>query len=245
MNLTITVGILADRIRHNPGEVEHLRHKLTTASEAMVAANHPAHVEPENCEVLRRVARAEFGWQALREAAGYIWQNQLIPRWPMLDGLDADKSEDLFQAAIAAEEVVKPSLWQRLSGKVPEPVAPPPFMHLSLHSDVDGYYLPVDFNDLVWPAVYEEETAGIWPIGSVQQLLQELATLGRGLEIADAMVSDDPRIIELLDQETSSPDGARWEAQPIVAHMVLILREACAASLATGAAIALEGNFEE
>jgi hypothetical protein len=86
------------------------------------------------------------------------------------------------------------------------------------------------------PTRVEAQTGHIWPLGSVQRLAGELERLAGVLEIPADLTSEDRALHGLLNDRPVT-DGRLWQAQPIAAHMLLVLREACAQALKTRAAI--------
>ena len=239
MGLCVTVGMLADQLVHDQEGAEWVLEKLELVNEALLSSDLPAHNEPTACEVWSGDMFSEFSLFALFEVAGLHWKDGYIPRDTLLDGLESSTYDELFKAALAAADgPPKPTLWQSLTGKTPAAPETPPFVHLVCHSDIDGFYLPFDFEEVVWPAEFDEETGGIWPVGSVVKLAADLGTICTLLEIPAEMNSDNQELITLLENDETHPDGAMWQAQPIAAHAALILRDACEASLKTGAAIA-------
>ena len=61
--------------------------------------------------------------------------------------------------------------------------------------------------------------------------------LAQVLGLPDDMIQDDGELAKLLAAQGLVAEGPLWRAQPIAAHSLLLLREACAHSLTTGAAI--------
>ncbi|MGB8813126.1 MAG: hypothetical protein WCC57_08065 [Paracoccaceae bacterium] len=235
MGLSVIVGVLSDI--DDPEDQARFADLFKATAKAMIAANLPAHVEPTEIECWSAEGYGYSGLHALREVAGLIWQGKPIPRAPLITGKgETPFAEALFNQALASCGPLKqPGFIARLFGK-PAPVASlPPFSHLSMHSDAEGFYVPVNFETPIIPKVMDQATASIWPLGSTQRLQSEIDHLAAVLEIPDGLTSQDETLWEAI--ESPVTDQALWQAQPVAAYSAIILREACRASLATGAAI--------
>lgn len=238
MGLGLTVGILADLKQNDPEGADWVQAQLDDVNHALVAVGHAPHHEPEDCAVWWADGYGYSGLHALREVAGLLWLRRPIPRDKLIDGRGSSLAEDqLFEACLPALVPPKRGLLAKLMGKPTEPRLEP-FMHLIVHSDAEGYYVPIDFPVPVAPEKMREETASIWPVGSVQRLADEVDTICSALEIPPDLTSDSLGLEQAMERETPVTDDALWQAQPIATHSALILREACAASMRTGAAIA-------
>jgi hypothetical protein len=108
-----------------------------------------------------------------------------------------------------------------------------PFQHLIIHSDTEGYYLPVEFEDVLIPDASLEIAGGM--IGSTQMLLRECRELAQALELPEDLSLEDEVMWEALD----NPGGGdtTWERYAVESYTCLGLIRACEASLETGAAI--------
>jgi len=241
MGLGVTVGALADVLEHDPEGAVWLRQELSAVNMALRDAWAGEHAEPEQSEVWSGDGYGYSGLQALRELAGLIWLGRDIPRDEILDGQQGSAEQALSDAYVQYLEPAPQVGWLgRLLGKSAEKQKRPPFAHLVLHSDTAGYYIPLDFPDPIMPNKLDGETDDIWPVGSVQRLQAELMELAQVLELPDDMSKDDDKLAELLDEQGPVSEGPLWRAQPIAAYSLLLLREACAHSLNTGAAIRFE-----
>ena len=237
MGLAITVGVLADLSARDPEGAGWIRDQFSAVNAALAEAGLPQHQEPEACPIWSAEGYGYSGLHALREVAGLTWREERPSGNPRSEGKIGSAEEELFEESLPyLLGETKPSLWKRLFGVTSE-TAPPPFIHLVAHSDAEGFYVPIEFPIPVSPETIEDETASIWPLGSVQGLHEELRRLAEVLEIPHDLQSDDP-LVETLLEDGGKPDAeAPWQRQLIASHSLLILREACTRSLATGAAI--------
>jgi len=232
MGLEITVGALADLRQNDPEGVKWLRKELELVSEVMVKSGLQPHREPEDAQIWFASGYGYSGLHKLREIAGLHWMGKEIPCGRLNDDIAAEDA--LFYAAL---QRLQPTILQRFVslGKSKSKL---PFVHLIAHSDAAGYYVPTNFEFPLIPKRMEESTAHIWPLGSVQQLAGEVGALIELLKIPIGVDQYDERLLSRL--ETGNDEtgvGALWEFHPIAAFTALILKEACEASLQSGAAI--------
>ena len=225
MGLDVMVGILPE-MEDDPEALEELEAELAELSAALVAAGLPPHEEPreapEDDEPWEAQGYGYAGLHALRQVAGLVRRGAPIPRAPRITGEDTPDGEALGEAVHAA-----------LTGGG----ALPPFAHLMQHSDAAGWYVPQDFEAPVPPLEDGDFAEDMGWIGSAPRLAAEVAALAAALEIPQDMAPYDERLLAALDAG-APPDGAPlWQAQPVATWTAVMLRDACRASMATGAAI--------
>lgn len=239
MGLGITVGLLCDLTQNDPESAEVVRQQFAITAKEMATAGLDLHAEPEVCEVWSADGYGYTGLHALREVAGLVWRKLTVPTDHILTGENTPNAEALFEAAAAAcSPAQRQSLFSRLMGakKMTKPDLPP-FAHLLLHSDAEGFYVPVDFEQPLIPMPFPRGTETLWPLGSVQRLKAELDALGDALELPEELPDPDHVLEVWLEPSPDIPVEALWQAQPIAAHSLIILLQACDHSLRTGAAI--------
>ena len=127
--------------------------------------------------------------------------------------------------------LASPGLLDRLLRRPPP--RPLPFQHLMLHADGEGYYLPVDFAEVIFPDA-SLAIAGAM-IGSVPRLKEECARLAAAIGLPLDADPNDDEVAEAADTQDPSAEG--WRRYGIEAYSCAGLLRACEASLATGAAI--------
>ncbi|MDI6025775.1 hypothetical protein QBK99_06170 [Corticibacterium sp. UT-5YL-CI-8] len=224
MGLSISVGVVADLRHHDQDVVDGILAQFDAVNSALVSKGLPQHDDPLDCEVWSVEGNGYSGLHAVREIAGLIWKGLPIPRDVVLTGSDTPNADDLFAA-----------LMPFVTGL--EVGSMPPFAHLIAHSDAEGLYVPVDFPVPIIPDFLDERTNHLWPLGSVQRLHAELQQIATALEIPDYLDVNSDLVFDRFDEGIENTEGALWEAQPIATYSLLLLREACQRSLATGAAI--------
>lgn len=116
-----------------------------------------------------------------------------------------------------------------------------PFQHLVVHADAEGYYLPVEFEEVITPDASLEIAGGT--LGSSHALLRECQELARALEIPEDLSPDDEALWEAADNqgedagEGGDEGAAKWERYAVESQTCLCLLRACEASIETGAAV--------
>ena len=233
----ITVGVLADLARNDPAAIGQLRKELAVTNAVLSENGLPEHQEPSSCDTWSADGYGYSGLHGLRAVAGLVWQGKDVPRDRVLDGPGEGLDQALFAEILAHIYPARPSLLQRLLRRGATQEQPtPPFAHLVAHSDAQGIYVPISFELPLVPAQMDDAFGCLWPLGSVPALQAELTQLAKLLDVPDDLLSTDDAMAELLEQG-GRPDGVLWQAQPIATYSLLILREACAHSMKTGAAI--------
>ncbi len=226
MGLAVTVGILIDLLSFDPEGADWFRADMKAVNAALSEAGIESHVEPTEGSVFSAEMFGYSGLHALREVAGLVWQGKAVPQDVMLDGSETNAGDMLFSAGLEH--------FEKRSGEQP------PFAHLVFHGDAAGYYVPVDFPLPIAPELMDEDFAHLWPVGSVQRLQAELGALAEILKVPDGMTSE---AVPLDDWIADWPpeDGAPiYLFQPVATYSLLVLRDASAHSLKTGAAIGFE-----
>ncbi len=241
MGLSIEVGYLADVVANDPEEAEFAFADYELMDEALAEKGLERLAEPTTGDTWSADFLGYSGLHALREVAGYVWKKRDIPRDILLDGSQKDLSEELvtefFEHLTGKGNFTLIGKAFRQIFKTKEKPKLPPFVHLSVHSDCDGYYVPVAFEMPIVPKRVSSDSEHLWPLGSVMRLEAELNQLARHLEIPADLRHDDDQLFALIEAPDRTAISALWTAQPIATHSCLVLREACAQSLRTGAAI--------
>ena len=114
------------------------------------------------------------------------------------------------------------------------PTHPAAAAHLIWHSDAQGYYLPVDFSEVIFPA--DEFKIPGEMIGSAVALREECARLAKILELPDGLDPEDREVWECASQQ-GYPSATRWREYGIETFTCLRLLRACEIALDSGCAI--------
>jgi hypothetical protein len=111
-----------------------------------------------------------------------------------------------------------------------------PFQHLIVHGDAEGYYLPVEFEEVITPDASLEIAGGT--LGSSHALLRECRELARQLELPEGLTAEDEAFDAPFDEQGLG--DAKWEQYRVESYVCLGLIGACEASIKTGAAVVFE-----
>lgn len=109
------------------------------------------------------------------------------------------------------------------------------FDHLILHSDCEGFYLPIDFNEVVF-AAEELEIPGDM-IGSAVRLNEECKVLAGYLGLPLDLDPDSDTVLKALE----NPDRSiQWQKYIAESYVCLVFYHASLKSIALGAAIVFQ-----
>jgi hypothetical protein len=178
VGLSISVGALADALEEDPDWTSYLRKQLSAVNRLLKANKLPAHKEPTELPEMNDRARLDgfpYSWlHYLRRAVAYALQKRagFAPVAPGVNPSDDD--------AIDRELSDTRS-------------------HLICHSDCEGYYVPIDFPEVL----YADERAfvGGGMLGSSQRALAEVLLAAPLLEIELADGKPTKTIIDTIREE--------------------------------------------
>ena len=161
MGLVIQVGVLASSIdRGDRLEVQIFRGDMELINARLSEQGLAVHEEPESLdEVTLRASMTSFPYSwlhYLRRFAAHVMRDPQWVPYPIQPGEDPAKDPVLHQ------------MYRRMDS------------HLLCHSDREGYYVPVEFDDLI---LDEDHDIRGGVVGSSHRLREELLTLCSPLEI--------------------------------------------------------------
>ncbi|GAB2814105.1 hypothetical protein GCM10027176_18340 [Actinoallomurus bryophytorum] len=139
---------------------------------------------------------------------------------------DASLPEPLLESRDATDDPLLKKAYADLPG---DPAGP--FTHLIHHSDCEGYYVPVDFAQVI----VDERLTGSY-LGSSVRLLTETRRVAAALGLPEDLDPESDEVAEAADAGTSAGDG--WQRYGIESFVCLRLIHAAKHSVQTGAAIA-------
>jgi hypothetical protein len=221
MSVSITVGWLDEMRRCDEDGFARYQAFFVDVAKMLSAKGLPGYVEPEN------LAGQGCGWQVfppngiahLQRLAVYLWQKE---KWPTPGTEDmgnpfADEEIEFAYEDCYTDETGANSKGQR-------------FNHLVCHSCRDGYWLPVDFDQVI-------VAAGV-QYGSSVRLLLELEDIAAMLQMP---LDLDPRQreVENLTRFGSRTSETPWQKYGIEAYSCVLLHHAATASIKLRAAIHL------
>lgn len=165
MGLAINTHFLADMLENDAEGAEWIRENLEIVNALLAENGLHAHEEPTTVTTKPRRHCGSFPYSFLhylRRAFAYVREGQ--PLTPADDNPSADP---------AIEEAS--TLFDT---------------HLLCHSDAEGYYVPIDFSDVIFDL--EERGLPGGSLGSTQRLMAELVETAPaiGIDVKDGQVSD-------------------------------------------------------
>jgi hypothetical protein len=226
MGLCLEVGILAD-LRDNDEEGYHyFRSQFKGLNSDLQHAKLPTHAEPEDCEVWSCEMFGYSGLHYFRRLAAHL---DVGGQLPPPGGDDASKDPVLERYYQHANGV---KAWFMTGGSRKQDFQRG-FDHLILHSDAEGFYLPFEFQNVLYPDPELGIDGGI--VGSSQRLLKECERIAQELQIPAHL---DETSDELWNAADSQGDGAaRWEQYGIESFTCVCLMRGCLKSIETKAAL--------
>lgn len=210
MGLAVEVGMLADLIEHDEEGAEWLRESLADANAVLVDLNLPTHSEPESLPPMDdRSVIGSFPYSFLhylRRAYARWRQDPGSPATPCPE--DQDPADD---PAIDEESCLLDS-------------------HLLCHSDCEGFYFPLDFDEVIIDNTNQDRIQG-GLLGSSYRLHEELIAMAPALGIGNAAELDDGTVDDI--RTAVEAESGLW----IEKGVWLTLMEACRLSKQHGTAI--------
>lgn len=225
MGLTISVGILTDLRENDLEGYAYVKEQLALASTVLVRAGRSWHDEPEECEPWSAEMFGYSGLHYLRRVAAHLELRGTLPAPGDQDASRDPLIQEYYDRATRARHGLK-----RLLG-----IGKPrrrSFDHLLLHSDAEGFYVPIDFDDVVH-AGDGIELAGAM-IGSSQQLLRECLRLRDALGIPADL---DPDADHLWEAADCQGQGEGWERYGVEAFSCVRLLHGAKLSVERAAAL--------
>ena len=172
MGLAISVGALCDLLQNDAEGAEWMEQGLAAANRLLGAAGLPLHTEPRSLPPM--ASRASL------QSAPYSFLHYLRRAY-------ACRLRDAGWTARPLESGEDPAEDPAL-----EAVLETFESHLVCHSDAEGFYLPIDFADVLFSDGADPELPG-GMLGSSQRLLQELVFVAPalGIQLQAGQLSDD------------------------------------------------------
>ncbi|MFV0675330.1 hypothetical protein [Variovorax sp. tm] len=198
MGLAVCVGMLAELLEVDPESAEGFEEELAEVNRVLAAAGLPPHTEPRGpLELDSRASIDGFPYSFIHYLRRAYAHRVLSPDWMATPlAVDVDPTAD-------------PKIQALLDGCE---------SHLLCHSDAEGFYVPVDFDEVLFDGdggdeeeaegdADIEEPAGLpgGMLGSSQRLLEELVFVAPalGIRLDDGRLSDEEaeRIDALIDED--------------------------------------------
>ena len=196
-------------------DADHVQAQLAVIGELLDRAGAGRWAEPElnDRDVLEGDMWGYGGLHTVRRLAVHLAETGILP-------------DPLEEARRAADDPLLNKAYAEFPGR---PAGP--FDHLIHHSDCEGYYVPVDFGQVI----ADERLAGGY-LGSSVRLLAETRRIASALGLPDDLDPDSAEVFGAWDATTSAAGG--WQRYGIESYGCLRLIQAARHSITTGAAIA-------
>lgn len=231
MGLCLSVGFMAELKENDPEGYEDFKATLDRVSQALVAEGLPPHHEPETVGPSDAISFDMFGYSGLhylRRIAAHLTYSEKLPS-PGNKHASEDELQKKYYDEACGPSGVKGllSLFKKSREK-----RTLDFNHLMLHSDCEGFYLPVEFSDVIFPASTLEIPGEM--VGSAQRLLKECRRLAAELAIPHDVDAEGSELWDAADQQG---EGLGWKAYGVESLTCVRLMRACEASIRSGAAL--------
>ena len=222
MGLALCVGVPSEIRESDPEYIEYFERQVEAINGVLEQFGLPLHREPFDVEDERTFECEMIGYSGLhylRRLAAHLALGRELPP-PGDDGAASDPVLNdyyrIFDASFARGES---------SGIT--------FQHLIVHGDAEGYYLPVEFDDVIIPDASLEIAGGM--LGSSHALLRECKELAQALELPEDLSPEDDAVWQAV--ESQGEGEAKWERYGVESYTCLALMKACETSVETGAAV--------
>jgi hypothetical protein len=227
MGLDLTVGFLAEMIAFDEEAAESFKDKMISLNEYLASVELAAHHEPEMCDVVSYEMHSYSGLHYLRRIAAHLDLHGVLPA----PGEDDELKDPVVDEYNRLADQGEPGFLGRLFRR---PMRARSFDHLMLHSDCEGYYLPQDFPNVLFPPQELEIPGGM--VGSSNRLMEECKRLAQALQLP---LDIDPEAEEVWEAGFDSEGKvySDWKRYGVESYICLRLHRASEQSLKTGAAI--------
>jgi hypothetical protein len=235
MGLDIMTGVLSIFERADPEAAQAFREAFISVNEVLADAGQPPHHEPAGLPPDKTFEAQSWGYGGLhhlRRVAAYLSLEGTLPPSDLVEEATDDpvlkRLYDLHTRFLNG----RPNGLRRIFSKGPEK---PPFEHLLVHSDAEGFYLPRELEAVVFDRAQPQRESIGGMIGSSIALHAECRTVARALALPESL---DPESEEIWDNAENPPEaGAEWQRFGITTFVLTRLLRACELSRSIGAAV--------
>lgn len=237
MGLDVVVGWLTQsRQELSDEEFQPIFEPFLALNEVLAEAGQPPHHEPLEIADGDVFKARMWGYNGLhmvrRLAAHWAIEGALPPPVPYADIDQIPLLDQLYaqhNACIAATE--RRGLFSRFV----KPRTAPPFAHLLLHSDYEGFYLPRRTEEVIFD-LSEPQREGVGcMVGSAPILWEECHLLASLIDLPEGLTTQDEQLWEFADNPAL--EGPLWQQYGVEAYCLTVLMRAAEASARSGAAV--------
>ena len=230
MSLQIEVGVLAGLEENDEEGLEYFLEQFSAINTVLRSAGLPEHTEPKHLEghlIQEWDLHSYSSLHYLRRVAAYLAAGKGLP----VPSEDRPSQDEVVQAYYSSAKSTPKEALPGLRGQRYQEQKP--FQHLMNHSDGEGYYLPLDFEAVIFP----DETLKIegGQIGSSLRLLAECQHLATVLGLPLDLSPDADEVYMACKDYGKAEAG--WQRYGVESLICLSLLQACQASITTGCAI--------
>jgi hypothetical protein len=229
MGLSLSVGYLADVFANDPEGSSVVSRDFENLNTALASANCKPHEEPTRIDTSSHFSCEMWGYSGLHHLRRIAAHAAFGFSLPQPAGIDA--SQDTVLKRYYAEVTQPPSFISRLFGSRRGDRLG--YQHLIVHSDAEGYYIPQDFQNVIFTDDDLKIPGGM--IGSTFRLREECTELAKLLEIPAGLDIESEEVWEAADDPSAGT--ATWQRYGIETFSCIRLLAACEASIRVGAAI--------
>jgi hypothetical protein len=226
MGLSIEVGILADLKENDPEGGDHFRNEFQQLNRYLKKLGLPEHNEPETCDVWSCDMYGYSGLHYLRRIAAHYDLKTTLP--PPGDTQSTD--DPVLREYYGDFERPKDGVIGKLFGAKRRKRS---YDHLIIHSDAEGYYIPLEFDEVLIPGKDFPITGGI--VGSSHRLLSECERLAEFIGLPLDIGEESEELWKAV--ESQGEGDTQWKRYGVESFTCLRLYVAAQRSIETGAAI--------
>ena len=222
MGLALCVGVPSEIRESDPEYVEYFERQVEAINGVLESFGLPPHREPFDVEDERTFECEMYGYSGLhylRRVAAHLALGKELPEPGDEDAASDPVLSDYYR--IFDESFGRGQATGIL------------FQHLIVLGDAEGYYLPIEFDDVIVTEASLEIAGGM--LGSSYALMRECRELAQALELPEDLSFDDERL--RLAADTQGEGGAKWERYGVESFTCRRLLRACEVSIETGAAV--------
>jgi hypothetical protein len=236
MGLTVAVGLYAQNIAEDEEEAQFLDESFLHLNQVLAENGMQSHIEPRiipNDEYFEAGMMGYNGLHALRRLAAYLSTKGQLPQPAEYGAYSDDPVYIEFNRA--HERYLESPMSNGFMGLFKKKISPPPFQHLFMHSDAEGFYVPQSFNEVIVDWTQPQRPGLGMMVGSSTKLLEECEALAKSLKLPAGFDPESEEFSDIL--EVPPATGEPWQILAVEAHTLANLANAARASLKLGAAV--------
>ena len=226
MGLDVVVGWLAQsRQELSDEEFQPIFEPFLAPNEVLVEAGQPPHHEPleiANGDVFEAQMWGYNGLHMVRRLAAHWAKEGGLP--PPIAHANVDQIPYLDELYAQHNAYIAATERRGLLSRFVKPKAAPPFAHLLLHSDCEGFYLPRRLEKVIFDR------------SSAPMLREECHLLASLIDLPEGLTTQDEQLWDFADNPAQA--GPLWQQYGAEAYCLTALMRAAEASARSGAAVA-------